>query len=128
MVKVDLFNSPGNPVAPAATSNLTLLSSSGSTRMNASFSGASYQYAKVYITRTSAAVSTITLSSMMAQLWPIGVTPVTTGNFIEGKGHRGLKFADTATTESYVLVDPNRNIPVHYKGLSTTLVEAQDKG
>jgi hypothetical protein len=64
----------------------------------------------------------------MAQLWPIGVSPVLTGNFIEGKGHRGLKFADDAAVESYVLVDPTRNVPVHYKALSTRLVEAQDRG
>jgi hypothetical protein len=62
---------------------------------------------------------------MMAQLWPTGFTPplsTTGGNFIAGQGHRGLKFADDAVVESYVMV--NR----HLKGLSTTLVEAQDGG
>lgn len=127
-VAVDLFNAPGDPATPALATSLTLLSPTGATRLNASFSGASYQYAKVYIERTSTAVSTITLSSMMAQLWPIGYTPNLNGNFIEGKGHRGLKFADSATVESYVIVDRNRNVPIHYKGMSTRLVEAQDKG
>lgn len=127
-VAVYLYNTPASYGSPASTAALTLLSESGATRLNASFSGASYQYAKVFIRRTSLVASTITLSSMIAQLWPIGVTPVVTGNFIEGKGHRGLKFADTPTVESYVIVDPNRNIPIHFKGMSTQLIEAQDRG
>lgn len=127
-VAVYLYNTPASFGSPAGTAALTLLSESGATRLNASFSGTSYQYAKVFIRRTSLVASTITLSSMIAQLWPTGYTPVTTGNFIEGKGHRGLKFAAEPTVESYVIVDPNRNIPIHYKGMSTQLIEAQDRG
>jgi hypothetical protein len=127
-VRVDLFTAPGNPASPAASTTLTLLSSTGSTRLNASWSGSSYQYAKVYIRRTDTSASTITLSAMMAQLWPTGTSPTLTGNFIAGQGHRGLKFADSASVESYVIVDPYRNVPIHYKGLSTSLIEAQDKG
>ncbi len=127
-VLVQLFNTPADEAVPVLTTTVTLLSSTGSTRLNHSWSGASYQFAKVYINRSSDVASTITLSSMMAQLWPTGVSPALTGNFIAGQGHRGLKFADDATVESYVIVDPNRNVPVHYKGMSTRLVEAQDKG
>lgn len=118
------------PIAGGATTiaPLTLLSPTGSTRLNISATGSVYNYARFYVRRTSNVTSTITLSSMMAQLWPIGVTPNLTGNFIEGKGHRGLKFADSATVESYEMVDLARQIPVHYKGMSTRLVEAQDKG
>lgn len=125
LVRVHAFNSPGNPASPAASSSLTLLSSTGAVRLNASYSGSSYQYVKVFLQRTSLVASTITLSSMMAQLWPTGVTPplsTTGGSFIEGKGHRGLKFADDAVVESYVMVGR------HLKGLSTRLIEAQDKG
>lgn len=107
---------------------ITLLTTITSTRMNMSVSSASGSYAKFYIRRTSNVASTITLIAMMAQLWPTTVTPNLTGNFIEGKGHRGLKFVDNATVESYVMVDRERNVPVHYKGLSTQLVEAQDRG
>lgn len=128
VVRVDAFNSPGNPASPASSTNLTLLSPTGATRLNASFSGSSYQYVKVYVTRTSNTLSIVTLSSMMAQLWPTGVTPTLTGNFIEGKGHRGLKFADSPTVESYVMVDRNRNVPAHYKGASMQLIESQGKG
>ncbi len=121
-LRVHLFNSPGNPASPAATADLTLLSATSSTRLNASWSGSSYQYAKVFITRTSTATSTITLSSMMAQLWPTGFSPTLTGQFIFGQGHRGLKFVDSAVAEEYVMTNG------HLKGLSTTLVEAQDRG
>lgn len=85
-------------------------------------------YVKIYINRTTSAASTITIESMMAQLWPVYKTPVMTGRFIAGKGHRGLKFSDEVVVENYVIVDPNRNVPVHYKGMSTTLMEAQDRG
>jgi len=122
VVRVDLFNSPGNPASPAASNTLTLLSPTASTRLNASWPGSSYQFAKIYITRTSTAASTITLSSMMAQLWPTGFSPTLTGQFVFGQGHRGLKFVDNAQTESYVMTTG------HLKGLSTTLVEAQDRG
>lgn len=125
-VTVHLFNAPGNPASPALATSLTLLSATGSTRLNASWSGSSYQYAKVFLSRTSTAASTITLSSMMAQLWPTGYSPTLTGNFIPGQGHLGLMFADNANVESYQIVDMNRNVPIHYKGLSTRLVEAQE--
>lgn len=131
VVRVHAFAAPGNPSSPTNSSTLTLLSSTGATRLNASYSGATYDYVKVFIQRTSSVASTITLSAMMAQLWPTGVTPplsTTGGSFIHGKGHRGLKFADDATVESYVMVDPTRNVPIHYKGMSTSLIEAQDKG
>jgi hypothetical protein len=123
-VRVHAFNSPGNPASPALSTSLTLLSSTGSTRMNTTFSGASYQYVKVFLARTAytAAGDTITISSMMAQLWPTGTSPTLTGNFIAGKGHRGLKFGDDALVQEYVMT--NR----HLKGLSTRLVEAQDRG
>lgn len=115
------------PLSKQSTTSMTALSATGATRMNTTVD--SVDYAKIYIRRTSAVASTISISSMMAQLWPTTVTPTLTGNFIEGKGHRGLKFADDATVESYVLVDPYRPGGItHLKGMSTTLVEAQDRG
>ena len=107
---------------------LTPLSETGAQRMNFSIASASANYVKIYIRRTSYAVSTITLTSIMAQLWPTGFSPNLNGNHVEGKGHRGLKFTDTPTVDSYVLVDQTRNVPVHLKGMSTTLIEAQDRG
>lgn len=115
------------PLSKQSTTVMTPLSSAGAQRMNTTVD--SVDYAKVYVRRTTNVASTVNVTSMMAQLWPIGVSPNLNGNFIEGKGHRGLKFGDDALVESYVLVDPNRPSGVtHLKGLSTTLVEAQDRG
>ncbi len=124
-VVVDMMNT-GNPPTVDNTTALPLQAATSATRLSTSF--ANGEYAKVYINRTSTVASTITLTSMMAQLWPTGVTPVTTGNHIQGGGYRGMKFTDGATEEEYVFVDRNRNVPVRYKAMSTTLAEAQDKG
>lgn len=96
--------------------SLTLLSPTASTRMNYSASGG-IQGVEVYITRTSAVASTLTLTSMMAQLWKTGITPTLTGDHVPGDGHTGLEFADDARVETYTYINPPR------KALSTTLVE-----
>lgn len=127
-VVVEEYKPSVTPLVPVTTTALTLLSSTGSTRLNTVFSSMTCEYVKVYLQRTTDVTSTITISSMVAQLWPTGYSPTLTGNFIEGKGHRGLKFDDDANVESYQIVDRNRNIPIHYTGMSTRLSEAQDKG
>lgn len=120
----EFYNAPGTAGSPDSTTVMTALTSSGATRMN--HSGDGYDYAKFYIRRSDESASTITISSMMAQLWPTGTTPTVTGNFIDGRGHLGLKFGDDAIVETYVMYDPYRQTTAHLKGLSTTLVEAQD--
>lgn len=102
-----------------ATSSLTLLAETGSTRLNATVAGSSYAFAKIFFTRTSSAASTITPISLMAQLWPSGVTPTLTGNHVPGRGHTGLQFADDAVAEDYRVVSGG----VPYRGLSTRLLE-----
>ncbi len=99
------------------TSSLTLLDATASTRMNATFSGATYDYVEVYITRTSTATSTISLTSLIAQLYKTGTSPVLTGNHQSGEGHTGLVFSSDAHVETYVYIDPPR------KGMATTLTE-----
>ena len=96
---------------------LTLLSATSSTRMNASVAGSSAVAVRFFLGRTSSSSSTISITSMMAQLWPTGVSPTLTGSHIAGEGHTGLIFTDDARTESYVYIDPPR------KSLSTTLLE-----
>lgn len=103
--------------SPGATTDLTLLSETGSTRMNATVSGASYNWARVFYTRTSSAASTVTPISLMAQLWQIGLSPSLVGNHLMGEGHTQLDFADDAIVEDYVHVYPPQ------KGISTTLEE-----
>jgi hypothetical protein len=104
-------------VAAGATTDLTLLSETGSTRLNATVSGATYNWARVFYTRTSSAASTLTPISLMAQLWTTGITPTLTGNHLMGEGHTQLQFADDAIVEDYEFIYPPR------KGISTTLEE-----
>jgi hypothetical protein len=108
--------------SPAASANLTLLSVTGTTRLNTSIASTAANYVKVGITRSSASAGTITLASMVAQLWPTGTTPTLTGNFQSGQGNNGCKFSPETREETYILRD-DRGRNVHYKGLSFTLKE-----
>jgi hypothetical protein len=103
----------------AATSNLTLLAQASSTRMNATFAGSSCTAVEVYITRTSTATSTISLTSLMAQLYVSGTTPSLPTSHVMGQGSTGMMFADDAIVETYSYMYPPR------KGISTTLVEVE---
>lgn len=114
VVRVVPINTDGTN---GTATDLTLLDPTASTRMNATFAGSSYQAVKVYITRTSTTTSTITLTSLMAQLYKTGTTPTLPQNHILGEGHTGLVFADEARVENYTYIDPPR------KGMNTTLVE-----
>jgi hypothetical protein len=105
--------------AVAATSNLTLLDATAATRMNATFSGGTYWGVDVYITRTSTATSTITLTSLMAQLYKSSASPTLPTSHIMGQGASGMMFADDAIVENYSYMFPPR------KGISTTLVEVE---
>jgi len=111
------------PINPNGTydtiSNLTLLDRTASTRMNKTLSGDTYVAAEVYITRTDSSSSTISLTSMMAQLYPTGTTPSLPTSHIAGQGSTGMMFADDAIVETYSYMYPPR------KGISTTLVEVE---
>ncbi len=101
---------------------MTLLSVTGATRMNASFSGATYKAIEIYATSSTTASGSIDLTSAMCQLWPIGTTPILTGNHIPGQGDTGLRFTEAANVETYIMVDQT-GTPRHYKGMSTSLTE-----
>lgn len=105
--------------ALGTATDLTLISPSNATRMNASFAGSSYVAVQVYVTRTTSAASTISLTSLMARLYKTGITPDLTGNHYQGEGSTGLMFADDAIVENYSYMYPPR------KGISTTLVEVE---
>lgn len=102
---------------PGATTDLTLLSETGSTRLNATIAGSSYSWARIFYTRTSAAASTLTPISLMAQLWTTGVTPSLVGSHLIGEGHTQLAFADDAIVEDYEFIYPPK------KAISTVLEE-----
>ena len=99
--------------------NLTLLSVDGTTRMNTTFSGATYSAVEVYLTYTTTLTSTITLTSMDAQLYKIGVTPTLPTLHRAGQGTTGLQFADSALVETYTYMYPPQ------KGITTVLVEVE---
>lgn len=103
----------------ATPQDLTLLSKSSATRMNASFAGSSYQAVEIYITRSDEVASTVSITSMMAQLHQSGGTPALTNTHYQGEGSTGLMFADDAIVETYIYMYP----PL--KGISTTLVEVE---
>lgn len=106
--------------ATTSASNLTLLTDTSSTRLNASFAGSSYDYVEVFNDwRTSSAASTMTVTSRLAQLWPTGVTPTSTGNHRPGDGHTGLRFLGGSMTSSYRLLTSTD----HFAGLGFSLVE-----
>ena len=111
-VDVETFGTDGSS-GPGST--LTLLDPDGSTRMNATFDGADYQAVEVQIRGLVGSV--ISITSMMAQLYKTGTSPVLPSNHLPGDGHTGLMFADEARAETYVYIDPPR------KAMSTTLVE-----
>lgn len=100
-----------------ATVDLTLLSKSASTRMNTTFAGSSYSAVRVYITRTADTAATVSITSMMAQLYKTGSTPTLPTTHYQGEGSTGLMFADDAIVENYSYMFPPR------KGIATTLVE-----
>ena len=97
--------------------DLTLLSKSNATRMNTTFSGGTYQAVRLYITRDTDTASTVSITSMMAQLYKTGATPTLPTNHYQGEGSTGLMFADDAIVENYSYMYPPR------KGIATTLVE-----
>lgn len=116
VVRVLPVNSDGTY---AATQDLVLLSKSGSTRMNTTFDGASYQAVIVYITRDTDVASTVSITSMMAQLYPTGGAVSLPENHYMGEGSTGLMFADDAIVETYSFMFPP------YKSIATRLVEVE---
>lgn len=103
----------------SASSDLTLLSETASTRLNASFSGASYDYVAVDFRRTTSAASTLTIASMLAQLWPTGSSPALTGLHRSGDGHTGLRFVGETYKKDYRLMLSDE----YFTGVSFVLAE-----
>lgn len=114
VVRVDPILADGSIDTPI---DLPLLSKSSATRINTAFSGAAFQAVRVYITRTADTASTVSITSMMAQLYKIGTTPPNPTDHYQGEGSTGLMFADDAIVETYSYMYPPR------KGIATTLVE-----
>lgn len=101
--------------------NAAALSATGSTRLNQSINGDTYDYVTIGIARTSSATSTVAIASMMAVLHPNAETPALTGSHVRGGGFTGCVFSDDATPEDYYLVYEAQD--THLKGLSFGLKE-----
>lgn len=100
-------------------SNLTLLTDTSSTRLNASLAGSLYDYAILDFRRTSSAASTLTVTSMMARLDPTATTPSLTGNHIPGEGSTGLRFGGGSMESRYGLVTSSSR----WEGFDFSLIE-----
>lgn len=117
VLRVQPINVDGTNAAPV---DLTMLDAAAPTRFNASFSGGTYKAVRIYMTRTAATASTLSLTSMMAQLWNTSLTPVG-GKHVPGQGFGGLAFSSDIH-ESYVIAaGPGRE----RKGVSVQMTEVE---
>lgn len=100
--------------------NSAPLSATGSPRMDQSINGDTYDYVTFGLSRTLSTASTASVTSMMAQIWPNGTTPVLDGTHFGGLGQTGCVMMDDMV-ESYIQADDfgNRRL----KGLSFGLLE-----
>lgn len=116
VVRVRPINTDGSF---ALEQDLVLLSKSGSTRMNTTFAGSSYQAIELFITRSSDTAATVSITSMMAQLHPTAAPGILPSDHYTGEGSTGLMFADDAIVETYSFMFPP------YKSIATRLVEVE---
>ena len=105
VVRVQMISRDG---AYGATTDLTLLSETGSVRLNSSFSGSKYSAVIIYTTQAVAGSSQLKLTSAKAVYETTGITPVLTGTHVPGLGHSGLRFA-TGPTFAYILYNEEGN-------------------
>lgn len=97
---------------------LTLAADTAAPAFTQTFSGATYRAVKIYLTRTSGAASTATVTALWMQALPTGQTPAITRH-IPGKGHTGLSFRGSTAGETYVMAGR------HLAGASFALVEVE---
>lgn len=102
-----------NASSAGANTSLTMLAVTSTTRVNASFSSASYDGILVRLGGS----GTLTLAGLIVQLLPIGATPAT-GGFISGQGHSGCTFAEQPSLTQY-------NAVLDKVGLNVKLVETE---
>ena len=89
---------------------LTMLPVTSQTRVNQSFSGDTYGGVLISL----GGVGTVTLSGIMVQIFPNGVTPPT-GDFISGQGHSGCSFNGWANYTPYSSALDINGLVVNFK-------------
>ncbi len=95
-------------------------SATGATRGTSVFNGDTYDYVTFGFARTSTAVSTVSVTSMMAQTYPNTISPGLSGPHIAGVGQTGCQI-DGDLIEEYIQADDMGNRRL--KSLSFGLVE-----
>lgn len=111
-VRVTPFTSP---VASDAPVDLTLLTTSTTTRTNATFSGNTY--VGVELTMRSASTGTLLLNGLIAQVLLDGAV-LPSGGFISGQGQSGMAFASQPSLSEY-------NAALDRVGVSAELIETE---
>jgi hypothetical protein len=84
------------PTTTGTPVDLALLPATSETRVNQSFSGDTYSGVLLSL----GGVGTVTLSGLMVQVFPNGITPAT-GDFVSGQGHSGCSFSDWSSYTPY---------------------------
>lgn len=112
-----------NAGAFGAKTNMTLNAASSANRLGFTASGALFAGVIVYLARTSTAASTITLYSLMAQLYYTGTAAPTPNQHLSGEGQAGMEFSTEAIPETYTLVNNVGNVTSRLKGMSFALTE-----
>lgn len=102
---------PTTAVGTGTPTTLAMMSVTSTTRFSNSYAGNTYNGISLALGGS----GTVTLSGMMIQILPDGVTPVD-GGFISGQGHSGCSFAGQPTLTEY-------NAVFDKVGLSAKLVE-----
>lgn len=100
---------------------LTLLSPSGSTRLNTSFDGASVSAVLIYLDTVVTGAATVTLNSGSAVYAPTGTPPTLTGSHLPGEGHTGMRF-QSAPVKTQVMKRGGKNFIT--AGISLTEIGA----
>lgn len=91
------------------SSHPAALAVTGSTRLNSTFNGDTYDYVTIGISRTTAVASTVAIASMMAQIHINSFTPSVIGEHVDGVGQTGCEFDGEAVTMDYIMADDSAN-------------------
>lgn len=109
-------NTDGTYDTPVA---LTAITPTSSTRLNASVAGSTGIAAEVYLY----GAGTVTIASLMAQLWPTTYTPTLTGSFLGGRGYSGFKFEDAPSFSIVQDTEQSSGYTREHYAMNATLIE-----
>ena len=109
----EVFVTPSSGQSLSAPESIDILPVTDPRRATASFSSADYDGIDIGL----GSVGTVTLSGLMVQILPTGITPEP-GAFISGQGHSGCEFAAEPMQTSYQINAQSERV-----GMTARLVE-----